>query len=217
MKKNVEDAALPTILERDTMETKRRRYRSILLRGENTIFNKQRETRPATFRSTSTRALEPTGRCRIEATPTSLPLYSLDSGYNPSAFTDRDIIPTLDKLSRRVLLGLISTDSAQTARVKIERSGLGVFFHAMFIADEIDLTAANPLFFLNVSRNLDLPPHEILYITSEPASDSAGARESGYDVCWYNNEEPLPSFREWEPDYIISDLRETLVFAPLVS
>ena len=140
-----------------------------------------------------------------------------DTGFDMSGYVSPDILRTLDELSHKVLLGLIATGSADTAKVRIVRSGAGIFFPLIFYADDLDLTPEDPAFFHIAGRVFELPPHEILYVASNFGADSICARESGHDVCWYDVSGSLEKTSHWRPEYIVRDLNQILMFAPPVS
>jgi putative hydrolase of the HAD superfamily len=120
----------------------------------------------------------------------------------------------LEELSRRATLCLITNGLTMVQRGRIRASGMGRFFSAILISEELGIAKPDPRFFLRAAEAAGLPCSELLCVGDNPSADIGGARSAGIAGCWYN-----PGGAAWPgpgepPERIIGDLRELLRFAP---
>jgi YjjG family noncanonical pyrimidine nucleotidase len=120
----------------------------------------------------------------------------------------------LEELSRRATLGLITNGLTAVQRGRIRRAGIGGYFSAILISEELGLAKPDPRFFRQAAETVGLAESELLCVGDNPAADIAGARTAGIDGCWYN-----PGGGAWPgpgdpPERTIADLRELLRLAP---
>jgi YjjG family noncanonical pyrimidine nucleotidase len=120
----------------------------------------------------------------------------------------------LEELSRRAALCLITNGLTLVQKGRIRKAGIGPFFRAVLISEELGLAKPDPRFFLRAAEASGLPPAELLCVGDNPSADIGGARAAGIAGCWYN-----PAGAPWPgpgdpPERIIADLRELLELAP---
>jgi len=120
----------------------------------------------------------------------------------------------MKELSRRARLCLITNGLTLVQRGRIGKSGLGRFFAAILISEELGLAKPDRRFFLKAVEAAALPASELLCVGDNPGADIQGAQKAGIAACWYN-----PRGTAWPgpgnpPEQVIGDLRELLRFAP---
>ncbi len=119
----------------------------------------------------------------------------------------------LEALSRRAVLCLITNGLTLVQKGRIRRAGIGGFFRAVLISEELGLAKPDPRFFLRAAEAAAMPASELLCVGDNPSADIGGARAAGIAACWYN-----PGGRPWPgpgdpPERTIADLRELLEMA----
>jgi YjjG family noncanonical pyrimidine nucleotidase len=120
----------------------------------------------------------------------------------------------LEELSRRAALCLITNGLTRVQKGRIRKAGIGRFFRAVLISEELGLAKPDPRFFLRAAEAAGLPCSELLCVGDNPSADIGGARAAGITGCWYN-----PGGADWlgpaePPELVIGDLRELLRLAP---
>ncbi|MBN1410071.1 MAG: YjjG family noncanonical pyrimidine nucleotidase [Spirochaetales bacterium] len=118
----------------------------------------------------------------------------------------------IEFLSRRALLCLATNGIASVQRGRIARAELEVFFHDIFISEEIGAAKPDSAFYRAATEKLPVPLYEILCIGDTPSSDIRGGYIFGIDTCWIPGQPAYYPVEEPHPDYIISDLRELKKF-----
>jgi YjjG family noncanonical pyrimidine nucleotidase len=120
----------------------------------------------------------------------------------------------LEELSRRAVLCLITNGLTLVQKGRIRKAGIGPFFRAVLISEELGLAKPDPRFFLRAAEATGLPASELLCVGDNPSADIGGARAAGIAGCWYN-----PAGAPWPgpgdlPERVIGDLRELPELAP---
>jgi 2-haloacid dehalogenase len=123
---------------------------------------------------------------------------------------------TLDALSRRSLLCLVTNGIAMVQRGRLAAAGVEGCFAAIMISEELGFAKPDPRFFAAAAAALGLPPADLLCVGDSPASDVAGARAAGIDACWYAPGAPAWPGPGEPPLLVVRDLAELLAFAPTV-
>ena len=100
----------------------------------------------------------------------------------PGAF---DLLTTLENRFRLVL---VTNGLAATQRGRLEASGIGRFFEAIVISEELGVQKPDPAFFAAMEQLLASPleKERTLIIGDSMSSDMLGGINYGIDTCWYN-------------------------------
>ena len=148
----------------------------------------------------------------LQADPAGLSRVYLEA-LSAKAFFLPHAREVLEELSRQAALCLITNGLTLVQRGRIRASGMGRFFSAILISEEVGIAKPDPGFFRLASEALALPASELLCVGDNPTADIGGARGAGIAGCWYN-----PAGGAWPgpgdpPERTIADLRELLGFA----
>jgi 2-haloacid dehalogenase len=93
----------------------------------------------------------------------------------------------LDSLAGLATLAMVTNGLSEVQRARIERLGLGPYFHTVIISSEVGVTKPRPEIFGLAFDGLGRPdPTTALMIGDSLTSDIAGGRNYGIDTCWYN-------------------------------
>ena len=90
-----------------------------------------------------------------------------------------DVVPALQRLARRYLLGSVSNGAADLAAI-----GMAGHFRISIAAHEFGSVKPDPAIFLHACENLGVAPAETVYIGDDPALDVAGAQAAGLRAAW---------------------------------
>lgn len=117
-----------------------------------------------------------------------------------------DVLPSLDRLKKRVMLGSISNGTADLHAI-----GLAHYFDVSYAARIFGKAKPEPDIFIATCQALGVAPHEAAYVGDDPLLDVVGAKNAGMRAIWINrsNVEPervLPD--HVYPDAICSTLPE---------
>ncbi len=114
-----------------------------------------------------------------------------------------DVIPCLERLSKKFKLGSITNGNAC-----VEKVGLGHLIEHSVSAAEIRVAKPDRLIFQNLVERFEVEAHQVLYVGDDPLFDVAGSLEAGLKAIWINREnKPWPQHLP-PPRYQISDLHE---------
>ncbi len=93
----------------------------------------------------------------------------------------------LETLADRACLAMVTNGLSEVQRARIERLGLGDYFHTVVISSEVGVTKPRREIFDLAFAGLGHPRLETaLMIGDSLTSDIAGGRNYGIDTCWYN-------------------------------
>ena len=114
-----------------------------------------------------------------------------------------DVIPCLERLSRKYKLGSISNGNAC-----VERVGLGHLIEHAVSASELKVAKPDSLIYQNLVELFEVEAHQVLYVGDDPLFDVAGSQDAGLKAVWINREDkPWPEHLA-PPKHQISDLHE---------
>jgi len=92
-----------------------------------------------------------------------------------------DVLPALDKLSKRFELLALSNGNAD-----IEQVGLGRYFSHAISAQDFGASKPDPRIFQHAADCLKLPTHELLHIGDDAYTDIQGAQGLQMPCVWVN-------------------------------
>lgn len=93
----------------------------------------------------------------------------------------------LEALRPKYRLALVTNGAVQVQRPRLALSGLGGFFEAVFISEEVGAAKPSGTFFDAVFAGLGEPPRrQALVIGDSWSADITGAHAYGLAACWFN-------------------------------
>lgn len=109
-----------------------------------------------------------------------------------------DLIRDLDR--RAILLGLVADTKIGTYRNVLMQHQLWEAFGVFSISDELGVVKPHPTMFEHARREaeaLGAPTSQILMVGNNYARDVVGAKDAGFDACWFywNERYPVPRDR----------------------
>jgi len=114
-----------------------------------------------------------------------------------------DVIPCLERLSKKYKMGSISNGNAS-----VEKVGLGHLIEHAVSASELKVAKPDSLIYHSLVEHFKVDPHQVLYVGDDPLFDVVGSLEAGLEAIWINREnKPWPDHLP-PPRHQISDLHE---------
>ena len=113
-----------------------------------------------------------------------------------------DVLPMLDAVAGRYILGLVSNGSSHP-----ERCGLHGRFTFVILAQEVGVEKPDPAIFLRACREACRSPEQLIHIGDSLATDAEGARRAGAVSVWLNRDR-IPNHTDIRPDHEIHSLIE---------
>ena len=117
-----------------------------------------------------------------------------------------DVLPTLEMLRGRVILGSVSNGVADLHAI-----GMAHYFEGSFDDHHIGFAKTDAAIFHAECDALGVAPHQALYVGDDPLLDVEGAQKAGLRAAWINRME-LGSDRvlpeQVQPDVVFSNLYE---------
>ena len=124
----------------------------------------------------------------------------LDARHRITFFDDT--VPTLERLTERYTLGVITNGNAD-----VRRLGLADYFRFALCAEELGIGKPDPLPFVTALQHAGVDAHAGVHVGDHPADDIRGAQNAGMRAIWFN-----PQGKTWEgegrPDAEIQALAE---------
>ncbi len=111
---------------------------------------------------------------------------------------------TLDYLSEKYELSIITNGFNDSQKVKLEESGIDAYFRYVITSESVGYKKPSPEIFdfaLELSGHLS---HEVVMIGDNLSTDIAGAKSAGWKNIWLN----LTSNKSSDPDNEIASLSE---------
>lgn len=106
---------------------------------------------------------------------------------------------------RGMKLGMITNGYGEFQLNNIRALEIEQYFDTILISEIEGLRKPDPEIFIRALRNLDLTPHEAVYVGDHPENDVIASRRVGMKGIW---KEDLYYDAAFECDYIIRDLTE---------
>jgi YjjG family noncanonical pyrimidine nucleotidase len=120
----------------------------------------------------------------------------------------------LEALAVLATLAMVTNGLSEVQRARIERLGLGPYFHTVIISSEVGVTKPRrEIFDLAFAGLGDPRPETALMIGDSLTSDIAGGRNFGIDTCWYNPQR-IP---KGEADVVTHEIEDLGDLQPIVA
>ena len=129
--------------------------------------------------------------------------YMTRSPYKTQLFANA--LVTLDYLSKKYPLHLITNGFSEVQYIKLKESGIQHFFQYIFISDEVGFQKPAPEIFLHALAKTACLPQDAIMIGDNMNTDIMGAMSVGIDQIYFN---PRGQRVRDQPTYIIHDLME---------
>jgi YjjG family noncanonical pyrimidine nucleotidase len=120
-------------------------------------------------------------------------------------------VKTLEYLSTRYELYIISNGLMEVQYRKLQHSGLSGYFDQVFLSEEVGYLKPDPAFFAHILSRIDAPKEECLVIGDNFEVDIEGAMNSGIDQAFYVPKRIKCRPRR-KPTYFIRDLADLCSF-----
>lgn len=116
-----------------------------------------------------------------------------------------DLTTMLDELvNTNHLLGIITNGKGQFQLNNIKALGIERYFNTILISEREGIKKPNPEIFYKAFTELNVKPHESIYVGDHPEKDIQAARDIGMFSVWKQSD-------EWacaNADYVINQLNE---------
>ncbi|KKC98662.1 5-amino-6-(5-phospho-D-ribitylamino)uracil phosphatase YigB [Photobacterium halotolerans] len=115
----------------------------------------------------------------------------------------------LSELAQRVPLLAITNGN-----VDADKIGLGQYFSRVLVAGRDGLSKPEPDLFVQAQALLGVAPADILHVGDHLISDVGGARRSGFQACWFNDQSRQmhqETKARWLPEVEIHTLEQLLL------
>ena len=111
-------------------------------------------------------------------------------------------LAVLEALSARFLLGVISNGNASVHHI-----GVGHLFQFVHSAAQAGVAKPHPAIFHQALQQVNIAPHQAVYVGDDPVKDIQGAASAGLRTVWFN-----PEGHVWpggqKPDAVIDNLAQ---------
>jgi len=112
----------------------------------------------------------------------------LDARHHITFFDDT--VPTLERLTERYMLGVITNGNAD-----VRRLGLADYFRFALCAEDLGVGKPDPLPFITALQHAGVAAAAGVHVGDHPADDIRGAQNAGMRAVWFN-----PQGKSWEGD-----------------
>lgn len=104
-----------------------------------------------------------------------------------ASFLQAEAREVVAALAGRCRLALVTNGLSQVQRPRLARSGIGTFFDAVVISEEVRVAKPDPRIFAHALQCLGhADASSVLMVGDSLSSDVRGGFDSGIDTCWYN-------------------------------
>lgn len=117
-----------------------------------------------------------------------------------------DVLPSLERLRGRVILGSVSNGVADLRAI-----GMAHYFQASVAAHHIGFAKPEAAIFHAACNALGVAPNDTLYVGDDPFLDVEGAQKAGLRAAWINRLELGPDRalpEQVRPDAVVGNLYE---------
>jgi len=114
-----------------------------------------------------------------------------------------DVRPVLDELIKDYRLASLTNGNADTVK-----TGVDHWFEFTLNSSSVGKLKSEPDIYQQIQKLADIEAHQMVHIGDHPLHDIAGAKAAGAYAIWLNREQKQWQQDEYEPDAVISSLRE---------
>ncbi len=97
-----------------------------------------------------------------------------------------EVRETLEALSGRVRLAIVTNGQSDEQRQKVELSGLAAYFEFVTVSEEAGSLKPDPAIFHHTLERLGVAPASAIHVGDLLAADVAGAKAAGLGAVWLN-------------------------------
>jgi len=115
--------------------------------------------------------------------------------------------------SKSIKLGIITNGKGQFQMDNIKALGIEKYFEAIIVSEWEGIKKPDPQIFKKVLEQLNVSPHESMYVGDHPENDVKAAQKVGMKGIWKRD----PQWDNVETDFIIDDLAELSLIIERVS
>ncbi|MCL2059035.1 MAG: HAD-IA family hydrolase [Oscillospiraceae bacterium] len=102
------------------------------------------------------------------------------------AVPESNLIETLDYLSTKYKLGIVTNGGSSMQRSKIEALGIEKYFQAIVISGEVNMQKPDIAIYLLACEKIGVEPPKVLFVGDHYQNDVAGAARAGLKAIWIN-------------------------------
>jgi len=121
-----------------------------------------------------------------------------------------DTRPTLDALTGRYRLALITNGRGSNQRSRLAPLGIDGYFQSIAVSGELGIRKPDPAIFNHVLKAIDVPAASAVYIGDSYTADVGGAKGAGLAAVWLNREGAAMPSDGPQPDATLATLDELL-------
>ncbi|MBY0145160.1 HAD family hydrolase [Neobacillus niacini] len=131
------------------------------------------------------------------------------AGFKHHCVPFPNLITTLEKLKNyNIRLGIITNGRGQFQLDNINALGIEKYFDTILISEWEGMKKPNPEIFKRALKQLNVSPHQSVFVGDHPENDVKAAQNIGMIGIWKRD----PQWNQVEADYIIEDLADLLLF-----
>ena len=119
-------------------------------------------------------------------------------------------VATVEALSSKYQLGIVSNGLPDVQYCKLETLGLRQWFDCIVLSEELGIRKPDPRIFWHAIGLLGRKPEACLYVGDSYTADVVGGQKAGMQVCWFNPAGLRPAQVDVESGYEIRALAEVL-------
>ena len=104
-----------------------------------------------------------------------------------------------------IKIGFVTNGFSHIQKSKYKKLNLARYSDILVISEELGFSKPHPQIFLHALKLTNTEIANTLMVGDSLSSDGEGARRLGMPFCWYNPRQ-VQNTRDWQPDFMISDL-----------
>jgi FMN phosphatase YigB (HAD superfamily) len=152
--------------------------------------------------------------------PSDKPLKTIRDLVIDSHIIAPETIDIIEKIKNYYKVGIIANNVYDWVIQVLDNYKIRDLFDAIVVSSEIGVRKPDARIFVAALKTLSIKPDEAVFVSDELAEDLVGAKGLGMITVWLKNPHiksewtryEKPEEKIFEPDVIISDLKELLTF-----